>query len=569
MTDRSQAHHVLNNARPVWAHSIAEAALAIREGRLTPMDFVEACIARSGEVDPMVHSYLHLDADAARRLAPLAAAEIAAGRDRGVLHGLPFAVKANYDVAGLPSCAGSRLLLDRRPATDARLVAQLRERGAICLGLLSTWEYGTGNGGEYFDLPFAPARNPWDTARFSGGSSAGCGAAVIAGTALFALGSDTTGSVRLPAAATGTVGLIPTPGRLSLDGILPNCYSLDVPGTFTRTAEDAAVLFGALGRFGPGETPPDVAALASAGIAGSKIAVLRDPGHGFPQPDAPLAAGFEAALRVLQALGARLVDVHLPVPAAECLAVTRMIGPAESASIHERDLHERPDLMGFALRDKLLGGSLVTAVDYLAALRRRAQIAQGLHDLLDQCDALVTFGTLHLPPRLGVEPEMTAYTVETMLTPFNLSGNPALVQCTGFSAERLPLHWQVVARQGREVDLLRVAIAYERATGWRDHLPVPTPHPPPPTRAAQVPPASAVSIEEVAGYARRHGLERLDPAQLSRMRELVAPVAAHGIAVRRIDDKHQGPYRETWADRQFSAARQIADDQQPKGTQHD
>ena len=532
--------------RPLWAYSIGEAADAIRDRRCTPVDFVDACIERSRQLDPLIHSYLYLDADAARRDALAAGKELAAGRDRGVLHGLPFAVKANYDVTGMPSCAGSRLRLDRRPSSDARLVAQLREQGAICTGLLSTWEYGTGNGGEYFDLPFPPARNPWDTERFTGGSSSGCGAAVIAGTALFALGSDTTGSVRLPAAATGTVGLIPTPGRYSLDGILPNCYSLDIPGTFTRTAEDAAVLLAALGKHGPGETLPDAAALVGAGIAGMRIAVVHDVGPGFPQPHAELRTGFDAALRVLEKLGARLTDVRLPVAAAECFGVTRMIGPPESASIHEAELREHPELMGYALRDKLMAGSLVTAVDYLAAQRRRADIARAMHALLGGFDALVTFGTLHLPPRLGVEPEMTAFTVETMLTPFNLSGNPALVQCTGFSAGQLPLHWQLVARQGREADLLRVAIAYERATGWRDVLPMPRAYPPAPARTLAAVSATDVSMEEMAKFASRHNLSRLDGAHLARMSELVAPVAAFGADVRRVADKHQGPYQESF-----------------------
>ena len=155
-------------------------------------------------------------------------------------------MKDNYDAAGLPATSGSRLRLDHVPGTDAELVRRLKAAGAVLVGKLSTWEYGTGNGGEYFDLPFPPARNPWDTDRFTGGSSTGAGTSVAAGTALFALGSDTTGSVRLPAAATGTVGIIPTPGRLSLEGILPNCYSMDIPGPFTWTVEDSAIVLEAL-----------------------------------------------------------------------------------------------------------------------------------------------------------------------------------------------------------------------------------------------------------------------------------------------------------------------------------
>jgi aspartyl-tRNA(Asn)/glutamyl-tRNA(Gln) amidotransferase subunit A len=340
----------------------------------------------------------------------------------------------------------------------------------------------------------------------------------------------------------------PTYGRISRHGILPNCYSLDTPGTFTRTAEDAAILFNALARPGVDRLAPP-SKLRRRGIAGMRIAVLRDPGPGFPQPDAALAAGFEAGLRVLERLGASLADVRLPVSASECLAVTRMIGPVESASIHESELREHPSQMGFALRDKLMAGSLVRAVDYLAALRRRAVIAEELQALMSGFDALVSFGTLHLPPLLGVEPEMTAFTVETMLTPFNLAGLPAMVQCTGFSAgERaLPLHWQIVGRAGGEAAMLRVAIAYEGATAWRDRLPRPTPHPAP-SPQMPTPTGSAIAVAEVAAFAARHGLDHLDADHLARMRDLMEPVALMSRTLTRTVDKERGPARESVQD---------------------
>lgn len=531
----------LQRDRPLWAHSICEAAAWIRSNDYTASDYVEACIGRASTVDGYVHSYLHLAADDARACAARAGNGVGPGRS--LLWGLPFAVKATYDVAGWPSNSGSRLRADYMPSRSARLVDQLRDKGAICLGLLNTWEYGTGNGGEYFDLPNEPARNPWDTSRFTGGSSSGCGASVMAGTSLFALGSDTTGSVRLPAGATATVGLIPTAGYFSLDGILPNCFSLDTPGTFTRTVADAAILFNALVGPGPKAVPtPDK--LASAGVAGMKVAVVRDPGAGFPQADPALANAFSDALRVVERLGVELVEVQLPVCAAECFAVTRLIGPVESASIHESELREHPSEMGFALRDKLMAGSMVRAVDYLAALRRRTVIATELNGLLSGFDALITFGALHLPPRLGVEPEMTAFTVETMLTPFNLAGTPALVQCTGFStAQRpLPLHWQIVGRSGGEAAMLRLALAYERATQWGSLLPEPAPYPEP---TPQFPDRSsnAVSAEEVAGLVQRYGLEALLDSHRERLRDLVLPAAGLGSSLDRVLEKKIRPSR--------------------------
>ena len=456
-------------AAPLWSLTLAEASARIAAGSLSPVALLESFLARIGEVDERIHSYIRVEAGQARAAAALAASQIAAGRWTGPLHGIPFAVKDNYDVAGMPATAGSRLRLDHVPDRDADLVAQLKSAGAILIGKLSTWEFGTGNGGEYFDLPFPPARNPWDTERFTGGSSTGAGTAVAAGTAMFALGSDTTGSVRLPASATGTVGMIPTPGRLSTRGILPNCWSLDIPGPFAWTVEDCALIMDALiGAPARGDLPAmSLARAVGQPVAGMHVAVIDDPGPGFPAADAALAAGLDEAVRVLERLGVRVTRTRLPIPAAECFAATRMIGPAETAAIHEKELREQADLMGFALRDKLMGGSLVRAVDYLAAQRLRRTAADEIDAMLRGFDALVTFGTLHLPPRLGVEPEMTAFTIDTMLTPFNLSGHPALVQCTGFS-NGLPLHWQVVGNRGDEASIIRLASAYERATPWRE-----------------------------------------------------------------------------------------------------
>ena len=256
--------------------------------------------------------------------------------------------------------------------------------------------------------------------------------------------------------------MIATPGRLDRAGILPNCWSLDVPGIIGWTAADVAMIFSALVPDAPTPTGP---------LRGMRVAVVADPGPAFPAPDAALADAFQDALTVLRDAGATLTERALPVPAATCLAVTRLIGPPESAAIHERELREQPAELGIALREKLLQGSLVTAVDYLAALRRRAQIADAIDALLRGFDALVTFGPLHVAPRLGVEPEMTDYTVHTMLTPFNLSGHPALAQCIGFSAAGLPLAWQVVANRYDEAALLRLAIGYEAATPWRTRRP--------------------------------------------------------------------------------------------------
>jgi aspartyl-tRNA(Asn)/glutamyl-tRNA(Gln) amidotransferase subunit A len=454
------------DARELWALPAAELAHRLAAGTVTSAALVEIYLARIGEVDGYIHSYIHVAAERARHAASAADAEWRAGRRRSALHGVPFGVKDNYDVAGLPATASSRLRLDHVPARDAPVVRDLEAAAGVLLGKLATWEYGTGNGGEYFDLPFPPARNPWDATRFTGGSSTGAGAAVAAGAAAFAMGSDTTGSVRLPAAACGLVGVILPQGRISGEGILPNCYSLDVPGPLTWTVDDAALVLDILA-----QPPVSYVRALSRPIVDMKVGIVRGPLGRFPAPDPPMAAAFEEAVKVIGKLGARLEDAHLPIPVSDCFDVTRLIGPAESAAIHEAELRERPGDMGFALRDKLLAGSLVRAVDYIHAQRQRRLIADAIDALLRIYDAIVTYGPLHMAPRLGVEPEMTAFTVDTCLTPFNLSAHPALVQCTGFCGDGLPLAWQIVANRSDEAAALALAAAYEQATPWRERRP--------------------------------------------------------------------------------------------------
>jgi len=191
----------------------------------------------------------------------------------------------------------------------------------------------------------------------------------------------------------------------------------------------------------------------------------------WPEPDNELAAAFDAGLDVLRSLGVELVETRLPVAPSTCFAATSIIGPVESAAIHERELRECPDDLGFALRDKLLAGSLVRAIDYIAAQRQRQIVADAIERFMKSFDALVTFGALHVSPRLGVEPEMTAFTMDTLLTPFSLSAHPALIQCTGYTDGGLPLHWQIVSNRGDEASIYRLAGAYEAATPWRDRRP--------------------------------------------------------------------------------------------------
>ncbi len=261
--------------------TVAGALAAMARGAVRREELLDACLARIAALNPALAAMHHLDAAGAR-----------AAKGDGPLGGIPWGIKDNFDVAGLPCEANSRLRAGRVATRDAPLVAMLRAAGAPLLGKLATWEYGTGTGAEHFDLPHPPARNPWDRDRFTGGSSTGAGVAVATGMTLFAIGSDTTGSVRLPAAATGCCGVLLTPGALPIEGALPNTYSMDRPGPIAWTAEDAAIVIDAV-------RGTRLREAGAAGAAGLRVGVLRDPGPGLPAADPELAAALEEGLGVL------------------------------------------------------------------------------------------------------------------------------------------------------------------------------------------------------------------------------------------------------------------------------
>ncbi len=464
--------------RDLHTLSITEAQRLIVSRVLSPVELVEAFLDRIAAVDGTIHSYILVMAEAARAAARQATAEIGAGRWRGPLHGIPFAVKDNYDVAGVATTGASRLRLDHVASGTATAVRKLQAAGAILLGKLNTWEYGTGTGAVHHDLPFPAARNPWNTGHFTGGSSSGAGAGVAAGTALFALGSDTGGSVRLPAAACGLAGIKPTFGLVSRAGILPNCWSLDVAGPLCWTAEDAALVLREIAGHDPADPSsapaPAVDYLAGlrAGVRGLRIGVVREFGPGAPALDPANAAGIEAMADVLAGLGAEIAEAHLPAPLTQYEGVTSVINWSESYSIHERDFLERGAEMGQALRDKMMSGFTVRAADYLAAQRQRRSLALSTDAALRCFDAVILPCAMHVAPSFDDPNAVTDFTRHKATTPFNVSGHPGMSVCTGFTDAGLPTNAQVGGRYFDEATVLRVAYAYEAATAWRGGRPV-------------------------------------------------------------------------------------------------
>ncbi|MEO3474700.1 amidase [Roseomonas sp. CAU 1739] len=455
--------------------SAAEAGRRIATRRLSPVDHVQAIFQRIDAVDGRVRAYITPLRDRATAAARRAEAEIAAGLWRGPLHGVGFAVKDNYFTAGVRTTGGSRLMLDVVPDTTAHIITRLEAAGAILLGKLNTWEYGTGTGAVHHDLPFPVARNPWDLDRFTGGSSTGSGAAVAAGIAPFALGSDTGGSIRLPAAANGLAGLKPTYGRTSRAGVLPNCWSLDVTGALCWTAEDSALVLNAIAGHDPGDPGcvarpvPDHRAGLRDGVAGMTIGIVT----GLPEAEITpsIAAGVTATAWLLEAQGARLIDIPLPAPLAHYRRAAGIINPAESFSIHEADFVQRADLMGQALRDKLTTGSMIKAGDLIAAHRLRRHLARATDALFGLCDLLLLPGAYRTAPRFDDPAAVIAFTREGAMNIASLSGHPAMSVPCGFDADAMPLNVQVMGPYFAEARVLRAAQVIEDAVGERSRRP--------------------------------------------------------------------------------------------------
>jgi aspartyl-tRNA(Asn)/glutamyl-tRNA(Gln) amidotransferase subunit A len=459
--------------------TIAEAAPLLRTKRLSPVELIDAMLTHIEAVDGVVHSFVTVAAEQARTAAREAEAEIMAGRYRGSLHGIPYGLKDNFFTRGIRTAAGSRLTLNHIPDTDATAHQHLQRAGAILLGKLSTYEYGTGNGTDLFELPFPPARNPWDPRCFTGGSSTGAGAGVAAGTTMLALGTDTTGSVRLPAAACGVVGLKPTYGLVSRAGILPNCWSLDSVGPLAWTAEDTAHALQVIVGFDPldpsstDRPPPNYTAGIAQGAAGLRIGVVRR----FHERDiacAPtISAAFDKAVRVFAALGAEMIELDLPVSLQDFRNCSRIINVAECFAIHERDYVERRQMMGPALREKLTAGVALRAVDYLRAQRWRRELTAAVEELFRSCDVLLCAGTTRRAPRFDDPAGIAAFTAESAMAAFSISGHPALSICTGFAEDSLPAAMQIAGRYFDEAAILRAAAAFEHAAGNRARRPDP------------------------------------------------------------------------------------------------
>ncbi len=459
--------------------SIAEAAALIVRRQVSPVELTEAYLARIEEHNPLLNAYVTVTVDAARSEAKEAEKEITRGAYRGPLHGIPIALKDLYATKGVRTAAGSKILWDRVPDHDARVTQLLREAGAILLGKTNTHEfaYGVTTNNPHF----GPTRNPWNPDCIPGGSSGGSGAAVAAGMAAMAMGTDTGGSIRIPAALCGTVGLKATHGRVSTAGVIPLSWSLDHAGPLTRTVEDAALVLNAIAGADPDDamTVPvpveDYRNGLGAGMQGMRIGVLQ--GADFDPLDAEVAAALDATYAILRDLGATTEAVDGTLFANGRTAVADLI-MLEAQYYHAASLRDRPEDYGDDVRSRLTQRTDMTATELLAALRTRDAITVAANHLMERYDALVLATTrIAAPPIAGQTiivdgKEVFAPSVLTANTnPFNLTGMPALTVPCGFTAAGLPVGLQIVGRRWDEATTLRIGAAYERATPWHERRP--------------------------------------------------------------------------------------------------
>lgn len=454
--------------------SIAEASALLRDKKLSPVEYTQALIARVERHDPQLNAFLRFTPELALKDAREAEAQIMRGEYRGPLHGVPYGLKDIVDYAGLPTTAHSKILRDNIAASDAAVAHKLRAAGGVFMGKLSTHEFAIG--GPSFDLPWPPARNPWNRDHFCGGSSSGSGAATAAGLLPGAIGTDTGGSVRNPASMCGVVGIKPTYGRVSRRGVVPLSYSLDHVGLLTRTVLDNALMLNIIaGHDAQDPASADRAATdftqgITQGVKGLRIGVLRHFYTRDMQAEPETAAGIEAAAKQFELLGASVREVST-TPLHEFLACNRIILTSEAYAMHETWMRERPQDYGALARERLMAGAFVRASDYVNALRMRRKITAAFHTLFNDVDVVITTSSMDPACRID-DPQAVEYTYKRQSrAPFNVTGSPALAIPAGFSGMGLPQGMQLVGKPWSEALLYRAAHAYEQVTPWHNRHP--------------------------------------------------------------------------------------------------
>jgi aspartyl-tRNA(Asn)/glutamyl-tRNA(Gln) amidotransferase subunit A len=450
--------------------TLAEAAEKIKAKELSPVELTESALARIESVEPKITAFATVTVDLARKAAAQAEQEITVGEYRGPLHGIPMGIKDLYETAGVATTSSSKVRSDYVPTHDSAVVEKLSAAGMVMVGKTHTHEFA-------FGAVTPTTRNPWDVEYVPGGSSGGSGAAVAAGECMVGMGSDTGGSIRIPASVCGTVGLKPTYGRVSRRGVASLSWALDHVGPLTRTVRDTALVMDAIAGYDRADPAsvdlpvPDFTAELDAGVAGLRIGVPTN--YFTDRVDPEVAQAVSTAIALLEEQGARLREVTIPL--AEYIAPTEWaIMLPEASAYHQGMLREKAALYGDDVRLFLETGELVLATDYIKALRARTLIQQAWRGMFESIDVLIA-PTLATPAFRVDKPEITwpdgskeaatdAYV--RLSAPANVTGLPALSVPCGFTTGGLPIGMQILGRPFSEPTLLTVGEAYESATDW-------------------------------------------------------------------------------------------------------
>ena len=457
---------------------------AIAEGRITSVEATEACLARIETWQPRTNAFLRVYREKALAQAKAMDDELAAGRSRGKLHGVPMAHKDMYYRKGEVSTGGSAIRRDWTAPVTATVLGKLDAAGVVELGFLNMAEFAAGPTGH--NVHHGHCRNPWDQMRVTGGSSSGSGASVAARMVYGALGSDTGGSIRLPAAACGVVGMKATYGRVSRAGAVARSWSLDHVGPLTRTVRDNARMLGVIAGHDPDDSTtsekpvPDYEALLEGGVAGLRIG-LALPKEGLAPLDARIGAAIQAAADALGRLGAKVSTVTLPDFTALYRAAEVMV-KCEAAAMHRPWMEKTPELYANQVRTRMEAGFFIPATQYIDALRLRAHfVTEFLSTAMDAVDAVL------LPAIPFPLPTIEETDTETkggpavlkmvagftgLTRPFNTLGIPALSVPCGFDVNGAPIGMQLVGRPFDEAMLYRIGHAYQGATDFHKRVPV-------------------------------------------------------------------------------------------------
>jgi len=446
--------------------TLTDAGALLRARSLSPLELTQACLRRIERLNPRLNAFITVTAESALEQARAAEDEISRGLYRGPLHGMPLALKDLIDTAGVATTAASALFKNRVPKADAEVVRRLKQAGAVLLGKLNLHEFAYGGSGliSYFGV----VRNPWAPEHIAGGSSSGAAAAVAAGLCFGALGTDTAGSIRLPAACCGIVGFKPTYGLVSTRGVVPLASSYDHAGPMARSVRDAALLLQAIAGYDPQdlasrELPaPDYAAEISNHGRSLRAGILRQ--FFFEDLDAEVVAAINNALQVLETLVAELSDASIPVD------TDRTVQAAEAYAYHAAFVAEHPHLYQPETLRRIRSGEEITAAAYIEKRRELEQMRSAARDLFAGCDLLVT-PTVPLPApaiaELQAHPDELRKRELVLLRntrPFNVLGLPAISVPCGFTAAGLPIGLQIAGPPAGEALVLRLAQAYEQAT---------------------------------------------------------------------------------------------------------